>query len=96
MAIIFSAPGTQKPITVCAHCLKALTTPEIKLTFEGTVTIWDDRAKRYDVTLDYCSIGKGEIEKAILTSTRDAEAREDEIHRMDEEDAQKRLAGKPT
>ena len=85
----------ESPITVCAHCRKPLTKAEVKATFEGTLTVWDERAKRQGITLDYCADGLKEIEEALTTSAREAVDRAEQLRKIDEQDRLK-IAGKPT
>jgi hypothetical protein len=95
VSIANDMPIPETPITVCAHCRKPLTCSEVKATFEGTMTLWDKRAKRCNVTLDYCADGLHEIEESIMMSAREAQERADKIKQMDEEDST-RIKGRPT
>ena len=70
-------------IALCAHCGKALTAPEIKLTVKGNLIAWDERQERANVTRDYCLAGKVEFEKIQKRSIRDARNQEEEIRQMD-------------
>ena len=86
---------TEPPFTVCAHCRKPLTKSEVKATMEGTLTVWDERAKRQGVTLDYCADGLKDIEEVVTMSAREAEERMKKLREMDEADM-KQIAGKQT
>lgn len=76
----------EHPITICAHCLRPLLKHEVKGTFEGTITIWDERAKRCNVTLDFCADGMAIIEKSLTTGVRESVERDAELKRIDAED----------
>jgi hypothetical protein len=70
-------------IAVCAHCGKAMTAKEIKLTVKGDLIAWDERQERSNITLDYCLDGKIAFEQIEKRSIRDARNREEELRQMD-------------
>jgi hypothetical protein len=73
----------EQPITICTHCMKALTPSEIKLTIRGRAISWDERQEASDVTADYCATGKEEFERAHKMTLRNAAEREESIRQMD-------------